>query len=68
MIAGAPAGPRPVSRRGKEHGLDAAALAARYPRLGEFTALRDRLDPAGVFANAHLDRVLGPAGVGAGRA
>ncbi len=53
---------------GKEHGLDAAALAARYPRFGEFTALRDRLDPAGVFTNAHLDRVLGPAGVGAGRA
>jgi L-gulonolactone oxidase len=64
-IAGAVGG-RP--HWGKEHGLDAAALAARYPRFGEFTALRDRLDPAGVFANAHRDRVLGPAGVGAGRA
>jgi L-gulonolactone oxidase len=45
---------------GKLHGLDAATLADRYPRFGEFTALRDRLDPTGVFANAHLDRVLGP--------
>jgi FAD-linked oxidoreductase len=45
---------------GKLHGLDADALAARYPRFGEFVALRDRLDPAGVLGNAHLDRVLGP--------
>ncbi|MEU2349411.1 D-arabinono-1,4-lactone oxidase [Modestobacter sp. NPDC049651] len=46
---------------GKLHGLDAAALAGRYPRYAEFTALRDRLDPAGVLGNAYLDRVLGPA-------
>ncbi|MGX5655835.1 D-arabinono-1,4-lactone oxidase [Geodermatophilus nigrescens] len=64
-IAGA-AGGRP--HWGKEHGLDAAALAGRYPRFGEFTALRARLDPAGVFANAHLDRVLGPVGAGVGQA
>ena len=37
-------------------------LRGRYPRFGEFTALRDRLDPAGVFGNAHLERVLGPVG------
>jgi L-gulonolactone oxidase len=42
-IAGAVGG-RP--HWGKQHGLDAAALAGRYPRFGEFTALRDRLDPA----------------------
>jgi D-arabinono-1,4-lactone oxidase len=42
--------------------LDAAALANRYPRFGEFTALRDKLDPAGVLSNAYLDRVLGPIG------
>lgn len=47
---------------GKLHGLDAAALRARYPRFGEFTALRDRLDPYGVFGNAHLEHVLGPVG------
>ncbi|HJX43813.1 MAG TPA: D-arabinono-1,4-lactone oxidase, partial [Geodermatophilus sp.] len=64
-IAGAVGG-RP--HWGKLHGLDAPALAARYPRFGEFTALRSRLDPAGVFANAHLDRVLGPVGAGVGRA
>ena len=44
---------------GKLHGLDAAALRARYPRFDEFVAVRDRLDPAGVLANAYLDRVLG---------
>ncbi len=64
-IAGAVGG-RP--HWGKEHGLDAAALAARYPRFAEFTALRARLDPAGVLGNAHLDRVLGPVGQPAGRA
>lgn len=46
---------------GKLHGLDAAVLSARYPRFGEFLALRDRLDPTGVLSNAYLDRVLGPA-------
>ena len=58
-IAGAVGG-RP--HWGKLHGLDAAVLAGRYPRFGEFLALRDRLDPTGVLSNAHLDRVLGPAG------
>ena len=47
---------------GKLHGLDAATLRTRYPRFDEFTALRARLDPAGVLGNAHLDRVLGPVG------
>ena len=47
---------------GKLHGLDAAALAGRYPRFAEFTALRARLDPTGVWGNAHLDRVLGQVG------
>jgi len=45
---------------GKLHGLDATALRGRYPRFDEFLAVRDRLDPAGTLANAHLDRVLGP--------
>jgi L-gulonolactone oxidase len=52
---------------GKLHGLDAAALAGRYPRFGEFTALRDRLDPGGVFSSGHLDRVLGPVSARTGR-
>ena len=45
---------------GKLHGLDADALRTCHPLFDEFTGLRDRLDPAGVFGNAHLDRVLGP--------
>ena len=57
-IAGAVGG-RP--HWGKLHSLDAAVLAGRYPRFGEFTALRDQLDPAGVLRSAHLDRVLGTA-------
>jgi FAD-linked oxidoreductase len=46
---------------GKLHGLDADLLRQRYPRFDEFLAVRDRLDPTGVLANDHLDRVLGPA-------
>ncbi|WP_409330197.1 D-arabinono-1,4-lactone oxidase [Trujillonella humicola] len=57
-IAGAVGG-RP--HWGKLHSLDAAALAGRYPRFAEFTALRGRLDPGGVLGSAHLDHVLGPA-------
>lgn len=44
---------------GKMHTLDAAALRERYPRFGDFVALRDRLDPERVFRNAYLERVLG---------
>ncbi|MFI6770275.1 D-arabinono-1,4-lactone oxidase [Streptomyces sp. NPDC050355] len=44
---------------GKLHTRDAAYLADVYPRFGEFTALRDRLDPDRLFTNAYLRRVLG---------
>ncbi|MEU6171767.1 D-arabinono-1,4-lactone oxidase [Streptantibioticus parmotrematis] len=44
---------------GKLHTRDAAYLAGVYPRFGEFTALRDRLDPARVFGNDYLRRILG---------
>ena len=46
---------------GKIHRLDAEALRPHYKRFDDFVALRDRLDPTGVFANPYLDRVLGPA-------
>jgi FAD-linked oxidoreductase len=46
---------------GKLHRLGAADLAQRLPRHADFVALRDELDPSGVFANPYLDRVLGPA-------
>lgn len=44
---------------GKVHTRGAAYLADAYPRFGEFTALRDRLDPERRFANAYLRQVLG---------
>ncbi len=44
---------------GKIHTRDAAYLAEVYPRFGEFTALRDRLDPDRMFGNDYLRRVLG---------
>ncbi len=45
---------------GKLHRRRLDDLLAVYPALAEFTALRDRMDPTGRFANAYLDRVLGP--------
>lgn len=45
---------------GKLHTLTAADLRDRYPRLDDFRAVRDRLDPDRVLANDYLDRVLGP--------
>jgi L-gulono-1,4-lactone dehydrogenase len=47
--------------RGKRHFHTAATLAPRYPEWERFAAVRARFDPAGVFANAYTDRVLGPA-------
>lgn len=44
---------------GKAHTRDAAYLNSVYPRLAEFTALRDTLDPQRLFANEYLDKVLG---------
>ncbi|CAL9583173.1 D-arabinono-1,4-lactone oxidase [Streptomyces sp. enrichment culture] len=45
---------------GKVHTRDAEYFAGVYPRFGEFTALRDRLDPQRLFQNDYLRRVLGP--------
>ncbi|WP_439654195.1 D-arabinono-1,4-lactone oxidase [Streptacidiphilus anmyonensis] len=44
---------------GKLHTRDAEYLAGVYPRFGDFTALRDRVDPDRRFANDYLRRVLG---------
>lgn len=44
---------------GKIHFQDVESLSAIYPRFGDFLAVRERLDPDRVFANAYLDRVLG---------
>jgi L-gulono-1,4-lactone dehydrogenase len=44
---------------GKMHTRDAEYLTATYPRMADFTALRDRLDPDRRFGNAYLRQVLG---------
>ena len=45
---------------GKLHTRDAAYLRGVYPRLDEFRAVRDRVDPSRLMANGYLRRVLGP--------
>lgn len=45
---------------GKMHTQDAESLRERYPAFDSFGAVRDQLDPARVFGNAYLERVLGP--------
>ena len=45
---------------GKLHSQTAATLAPRYPQWDRWQAVRRRLDPEGRFANAYLDRVVGP--------
>ncbi|MGW0710452.1 D-arabinono-1,4-lactone oxidase [Streptomyces sp. NPDC002643] len=44
---------------GKVHTRDADYFSKVYPRFGEFSALRDRLDPERRFQNDYLRRVLG---------
>lgn len=51
-----PLGARP--HWGKVFELDAAGLAEVYPRLTDFAALRDRVDPDRRFHNAFLERAL----------
>jgi len=55
----AAAGGRP--HWGKEHHLDATDLRERYPCFEDFRRVRRDVDPGGLFANTHLDQVLGPA-------
>jgi L-gulono-1,4-lactone dehydrogenase len=44
---------------GKMHTRDAAYLRGAYPRMADFVALRDQLDPDRRFDNAYLRQVLG---------
>jgi FAD-linked oxidoreductase len=44
---------------GKMHTRDAGYLRGAYPRMDEFIALRDHLDPDRRFGNAYLRQVLG---------
>jgi L-gulonolactone oxidase len=52
-----PLGGRP--HWGKLHYRDADSLRKVYPRFDDFLSVRERLDPARVFTNGYLDRVLG---------
>ena len=52
----APFGARP--HWGKLFDGGAASLAPLYPRFADFAALAGRLDPAGKFRNAFLDRTV----------
>ncbi len=45
---------------GKLHTRTAADLAPAYSRWSDFASVRDRVDPARMFTNPYLDRVLGP--------
>ena len=45
---------------GQHHSLNATSLEKLYPRFGEFTALREEMDPEGLFLNPYLRRVLLP--------
>jgi FAD/FMN-containing dehydrogenase len=45
---------------GKLHSLDAADLAALYPALDRFRAVRQRFDPDGLFLNDYLRTLFGP--------
>ena len=47
---------------GKRHFRTAEELRGAYPEWDRFAAVRRRLDPAGTFTNAYVERVLGPAG------
>ncbi|MFI5720189.1 D-arabinono-1,4-lactone oxidase [Nocardia sp. NPDC051750] len=49
---------------GKRHYQTADTLRERYPEWDRFTAVRRHYDPDGRFANAYLDRVLGPVSAG----
>ncbi|HMR47818.1 MAG TPA: FAD-binding protein [Arachnia sp.] len=44
---------------GKWFAMDAASVARLYPRLDDFLALAERIDPGGTFRNRYLERVLG---------
>ena len=52
-----PLGGRP--HWGKMHYRDADSLRKAYPKFDDFVAVRNQLDPARVFTNPYLDRVLG---------
>ncbi|MFD9441335.1 FAD-binding protein [Streptomyces sp. NPDC060006] len=53
----APFDPRP--HWGKVFTVEAPVLRERYPRMGDFRALAEELDPTGTFRNSFVSAVLG---------
>jgi FAD/FMN-containing dehydrogenase len=49
----------PRGHWGKQHYLDHARMGAVYPELDRFLAVRQELDPRGLFLNDHLRALLG---------
>jgi xylitol oxidase len=43
---------------GKVFALTGQQIATSYPRIADFRSLATRMDPAGVFTNAFLERVV----------
>ena len=43
---------------GQIHTQDAAQLRKLYPEFETFTALRQEMDPQGIFLNPYLEKVL----------
>ena len=50
---------RPGRHWGKVHTFSHEALEPYYPRMADFRALRERMDPKGKFANEYVDRLIG---------
>jgi FAD/FMN-containing dehydrogenase len=44
---------------GKVHSLEAAQLSRLYPRWNEFLALRENMDPKGLFLTPYLRELFG---------
>ncbi|WP_157060234.1 D-arabinono-1,4-lactone oxidase [Paenibacillus sp. P22] len=53
---------------GKMHFLDGDRLRELYPRWSSFLAVREELDPDGIFLNGHMEKLFGPGDGEAGAA
>ena len=47
----------------QDHTLTSDVLSSIYPGWQQFSSVRRRLDPNGMFTNANVDRVLGASDV-----
>ncbi|XP_071853819.1 L-gulonolactone oxidase-like isoform X2 [Apostichopus japonicus] len=42
----------------KDHGVTGKDFCKMYPEWGKFCAIREKLDPSGMFLNKHLERIF----------